>query len=305
MGQLANGMIGYDASYPGGSATAYVPDHLNETAEDWPEFEKISVSQVHACGITAESDLYCWGSYDMGNFGDGNRGDGFDRYSFRSQALYSVYDKPLKVGDSKWKDIAALTANGCGIKDDGTLWCWGNGDWGVLGIGDVYESYEAGTPQDKVTYTAEFQALVDNGDCEIQFISKDEGASQERRYPPVCTKPVQVGTETNWVSVEGMTNHVCAVNSDNELYCWGENEYGQIGNGEHGDVYSTLPSNYDMVTAPTKIDGEFIAVSPGYNFTCAISADKKVYCWGHSALGIPGFIGTKDNPQTTPAKISF
>ena len=305
MGQLANGQIGYDASYPGGSATAYVPRLLNENAADWPKFEKISISSVHACGISAEKDLYCWGNYDMGNFGNGNRGDGFDKYSYRSQALYSEYKKPVKVNEYKWIDIATMSSNGCGIKEDGTLWCWGIAEWGILGIGDIFATYEAGTPQDKVTYTPEFQTLVDDGKCEVQFYSKDEAASQERRYPPICTYPVQVGSESNWVLVKGITNHVCAINSDNELFCWGENEYGQIGNGEHGDIYSTLPSNYDMATAPTKIDGEFTAVSPGYNFTCALSADKKVYCWGYSSLGIPGFIGNRDNPQVTPTKIGF
>lgn len=305
MGTLANGQIGYDASYPGGSATAYVPRLLNGNAEDWSVFEKIALSGAHACGISAGSDLYCWGSYDMAQFGDGRKGDGFDKYSFRSQAKYSEYLKPVKVGDSKWVDIAALNQNSCGIKDDGTLWCWGIAEWGVLGIGDVFETYTADTPEDSVTYTASFQALIDSGDCFAQFYSKDTAASQNRRYPPGCTSPVQVGTASNWISVSGSTNHVCAINSDDELYCWGENEYGQIGNGEAGDVYSTLPSNYDLQTTPFKVEGSFIAVSTGYNFTCAISKEKSVYCWGYSGLGISGYVGNKDNPQTTPMKITF
>jgi len=241
----------------------------------------------------------------MGQFGDGRRGDGFDKYSYRSQPLYSEYEKPVKINEFKWIDVASLSQNTCAVKDDGTLWCWGIAEWGIIGIGDVFASYTAGTPQDNATYTEAFQQLVTNGQCEEQFYSEDKAASQKRRYPPVCTKPVQVGTASNWVSVSGSSNHVCAVNSGNELYCWGENEYGQIGNGEKGDVYSTLPSNYDLATAPVKIEGEFTAVSAGYNFTCAISLDKKLYCWGFSALGIPGFTGNKDNPQTTPVKISF
>ncbi len=198
-----------------------------------------------------------------------------------------------------------MNSNSCGIKEDGTLWCWGIAEWGIIGIGDVFESYEIGTPKDIVAYTPQFQQLIDDGLCEAQFYSEDKQASQKRRYPPVCTHPVQVGEASNWESVFGNNNHVCAINSNNELFCWGENEYGQIGNGEHGDIYSTIPSNYDLVSSPHKVDGEYISAAPGYNFTCALSKEKRVYCWGYSVLGIPGFTGNKDNPATSPILINF
>ena len=53
--------------------------------------------------------------------------------------------------------------------------------------------------------------------------------------------PTQVGTATNWVSVDGGDIHTVALRSDGSLWSWGNNDYGQLGNGTTTPSYS--PAN--------------------------------------------------------------
>ena len=52
--------------------------------------------------------------------------------------------------------------------------------------------------------------------------------------------PTRVGTATNWVSVDGGYEHSLAINADGELYAWGRNNLGQLGDGVN--IYQTTPA---------------------------------------------------------------
>jgi alpha-tubulin suppressor-like RCC1 family protein len=80
---------------------------------------------AYTCGITDDGGrgrLFCWGSANFGRLGDG--------------AAEGVVPDPTQVGtDDDWVSVSAGDWRACGIRADGSLWCWGaNGDGGV-GIG--------------------------------------------------------------------------------------------------------------------------------------------------------------------------
>ncbi len=306
-GQLCNGEIGYDASYEGGSATVYRVRVLNTDKAKWPIFKRIIAARYHVCALTEDDSLYCWGSYDYGQFGDGSKGDGLDGMRPGNTHAFSEYHAPKKIGTDKWLDIATMDKNSCGIKADGTLWCWGNAEWGLIGNGKVFLTPPTALDSG-FEYTDIWKAKTASGECISRFESTSINGDlkgQKATYPTTCFVPQQVGTEANWVQVSGKSNHVCAVNSDNELYCWGENEYGQIGNGKAGDAYSTLPSNYDLQAEPFKVGDDYIYAAAGGNFTCALKKDKTVWCWGRGVTGAPGVVTDKDHPVTTPRQVNF
>ena len=86
--------------------------------------------------------------------------------------------------------------------------------------------------------------------------------------------------------------HVCAVTTDNDLYCWGSSNCGQVGAG----------SNTSQTT-PALIMSDVLSVGLGDLHTCAITLDKKLYCWGLNTTGQIGD-GTKTN-QLSPVQIKI
>jgi alpha-tubulin suppressor-like RCC1 family protein len=77
------------------------------------------------------------------------------------------------------------------------------------------------------------------------------------------------------VSVGGY--HTCGLSSGGGIYCWGNNEYGQLGDGTHSHR-----------TVPTLVSGGglvFVEVSAGANHTCGLTTQNRVYCWGNNEGG--------------------
>ena len=90
------------------------------------------------------------------------------------------------------------------------------------------------------------------------------------------------------VLVEGITDataittggwHSCAVHEGGTISCWGNNYYGQLGDGKGGeDVFSSIPVSVAGIT-----DAE--AVSAGWDYSCALHQDGTVSCWGDNWRG--------------------
>lgn len=95
------------------------------------------------------------------------------------------------------------------------------------------------------------------------------------------------------IDVAAGWDHTCAVDGNGEVYCWGANDSGQLGD------MSTLPSN-----APVKVVNldDVKQVSAGQQVTCAVKNDSTGWCWGNNAIGQLGN-GTTDGPQTTPTAV--
>lgn len=98
----------------------------------------------------------------------------------------------------------------------------------------------------------------------------------------------RVGTETDWTAIATGGSHTCGIRSS-KLYCWGNNDNGQVGNGDD-----------DFQTVPDRIGGssEWTAVSTGAAHTCGIRS-RKLFCWGSDSEGQlgNGSSGSQDEPQ--------
>jgi alpha-tubulin suppressor-like RCC1 family protein len=83
--------------------------------------------------------------------------------------------------------------------------------------------------------------------------------------------PIQIGTDTNWQSVEAGYFHVAAIKTNGTLWTWGANTNGQLGDG-------TLVRKY----VPTQIGTatNWLSVSAGYSFTYATQTDYSLWSWG-------------------------
>ena len=85
--------------------------------EGW---SSVRTARGHSCGIREDATLWCWGREHQGRLG------------IDSEAPGSV-KSPQQVEGDDWDQVAPGSHHTCGLRDEGTLWCWGTGEYGTLG----------------------------------------------------------------------------------------------------------------------------------------------------------------------------
>jgi alpha-tubulin suppressor-like RCC1 family protein len=147
------------------------------------------------------------------------------------------------------------------LSAEGEVFAWGNGQAGQLGIGNMPTiNFKSGLPD--TTYYLPFPSRV----------------------------PMLRGI----TAISAGMKHSLALTKDGTVYSWGENRYGQLGDGT---VINRL--------TPVLVRGitNAIAVAAAYDFSVALLADGTVTSWGHGsgALGRSGI--TPDGPNPFPALV--
>ncbi len=100
--------------------------------------------------------------------------------------------------------------------------------------------------------------------------------------------------DTDWKGVSAGGAHACAIASSSKLYCWGNDDHGQLGNT---DVFNSK-------TTPNEVKGGtgWTVVSAGDAHTCGIRSGR-LYCWGSDSDGRLGNTGSYINDKGTPQQI--
>ncbi|BDR54904.1 hypothetical protein KIMH_10150 [Bombiscardovia apis] len=112
--------------------------------------------------------------------------------------------------------------------------------------------------------------------------------------------PVRVATPSGvrFVSVSAGKNHTLALGTDNNLYAWGDNTYGQLGDGSN--TSRNTPIQVNRITLPA---GHFyMDISAGWNHNIAISSNRKTFTWGNNDHGQLGD-GSNTN-RNKPVRVS-
>jgi alpha-tubulin suppressor-like RCC1 family protein len=206
---------------------------------------------------------------------------------------------PAQAASGPWASVAAGQSHTCAINTSKTLYCWGLGASGQLGDGTnevrkVPTMIGASGVWASVAAGGQHTCAISTSKSLYCWGYRDHGQVGDGTTEPLQQfVPKRVGTAGVWVAVSTGFAHTCAITTGKSLYCWGWNDFGQLGIGVTGDRFS-----------PKKVGtaGVWAKVSSGGGHTCALSTGKSLYCWGYNQYGQIGD-GSTDDYRPTPRKI--
>ncbi|MCD1275797.1 MAG: hypothetical protein LP071_02330 [Candidatus Nanogingivalaceae bacterium] len=278
----------YGALGRGSTASSSVPVAVDMSGVlSGKTIKQIAVGDWHTCAVASDGKAYCWG-YGVTHAELGN--------GTMSQANSPVAVATNGVLSGKTvKRIAAGFDHNCAIASDDNVYCWGEGEHGALGNGSTAR---AATPVAVSTTGALAGKTIkriaagiwhtcaiasddkvycwgDNGNGQL-----GNGSTTQSNVPVAVSTTGALAGKTIKRIATG-SDHACAVTTDNQVYCWGRNSNGELGNG------STADSNVPVaVSMPGTLAGKTIKrLSGGSYRTCAIAYDNQVYCWGNNDHG--------------------
>jgi alpha-tubulin suppressor-like RCC1 family protein len=236
----------------------------------------ISAGAYVTCGIQATGKAYCWGANFVGQLGDGT-------------SLNSPVPVPV-FGSALWATISAggweLKGHSCGVKIDGTAWCWGYGSYGQLGDGTTGSSpipvQEAMMiPKWRTITAGAFHScgILTNGTAwcwGANYLGQlGSGSTVNSAVPTPVSNP---GPWTA-ISAGGVTvdlSHTCAIAASGRAWCWGSGSHGQLGNGS--------PAN-QLNPALVVGGGSWRSIGAGGLHSCGTRLGGGLRCWGNNAQG--------------------
>jgi alpha-tubulin suppressor-like RCC1 family protein/predicted GH43/DUF377 family glycosyl hydrolase len=202
------------------------------------------------------------------------------------------------VSETDWAMIMGGEFHTLAVKNDGTLWAWGENSHGELGVGDsvsrtIPTQVGAETNWSKVAVGSGYSIGLKNNGTLWAWGDNLEGQLGLGSSVTGTNAPTRVGTRTDWTSIgAGGHSHTVARTSGGAMYAWGDNSVGQLGLGD-------TTTRFDPIQVGT--DNTWTSVSCGYDHTIATKVDGTLWSWGSNSTGQLGLGDT--TMRTAPVKI--
>ncbi|MCA9681819.1 MAG: DUF4215 domain-containing protein [Myxococcales bacterium] len=201
--------------------------------------EQLALGFAHTCALLDTGNVRCWGESNNGQLGYGNANDIGD-----DETPASAGNVPL---GGTAKQIAGGWFHNCVILDTDEVKCWGKGNEGRLGYGNVAWVGLVNTPASVgVVDVGGTPVEIDGGNAHTCALLDDGtircwgwGARGQLGYgnatnvgdneTPASAGAVEIGGVATDIFVDG--NHTCAVRADGRVLCWGDAGEGRLGYG--------------------------------------------------------------------------
>lgn len=245
--------------------------------------KQIAAGDGYTCAVLQSGSVYCWGLNDYGQLGDGTT---------------TQRNSPTKVvGITNALSVEVSRFHTCAILADSSVSCWGANWYNQLGTtsswGGAVNPYPAKVVNAGSAITG-VKSLALGGWHTCVVLSDNNGrcwgywgdfalGNQWNGQPNPPSGQIMGGADKT--SVDQGNRYGCA-SSSGSLWCWGRNDYGQIGNNSSANTGSGFSFNL-----PFKVKNFSAGLA---QHTCAVTTDSQVLCWG---AGIRGQIG--DGGATT------
>jgi alpha-tubulin suppressor-like RCC1 family protein len=279
------GTLGAGIPYPGLASTAGL-DNPPVRVRTTTLFSSLArATGAAACALTSSGAVYCWGAFYGGP----------RPYPTRVASGYSFADFEVARGHL------------CGVSITGAAYCWGSNTYGALGIG---------TPSDASTPTSvagglSFASVSTAGAHSCGVTTNGEGycwgsnalgllgTGDTTVHMSLVPAAVTGGLMFRVISVG--ESQVCGLTTAGSAYCWGWNQYGQL--GASSPEYCVDSSGFEPCSDhPIAVSGgiSFQAITSGNAHVCGLASNGVAYCWGLNDSGALGDGSTANRNAPTP-----
>ena len=291
-GELGNGTITTTSSAGIDTAVKVVGLPSNDAPK------QIAPGGSHTCALLTSGTVYCWGAGYSGQLGNGS---------------FTGSTTPVKVPLAAASKVASGDSFVCAALNDGSVWCWGDDYFGELGDGTFTNGR---TDQAKASPVQVGTTLVTAPDALIastrtahvlvgfQIFSWGEDkfgelgtGSATTSSPFGSATPVSTpyAGQALAISAASSGDHACMLTNHGIIRCWGNDDYGQLGDGSFAGVGATPNTVTGLTGTPS-------AVFAGGSHTCAIMTNGDFDCWGDDSFGElgDGVFRDTSQPVTSP-----
>jgi uncharacterized protein (TIGR02145 family) len=275
-------------------------------------FTQVSSGSDHTLALDVLGNLYAWGLKSQGALGiGGTSSDG----PIRTPTKVNGHIESGIPLSTRFIKIEAGNGTSYAIDTDGNLYAWGIGTYGQMGNGGLTNvrapTLVAGGDLPAGTKFADVSA----GSHHVVALSADgkvytwglglqgqmgDGTNTENNRTPKLVQAGNISPTTVIRSITAGGYHTMAIDVDGNLYAWGENVRGQIGNGASGSGV--------FVLTPWRVNGgagsglsagtRFKAMDSGVYHTLAVDVDGGLWSWGENENGQ---IGNGSTAATVPS----
>jgi alpha-tubulin suppressor-like RCC1 family protein len=180
---------------------------------------------AHTCALDRTGTLFGWGSDSLDQLGISN-----------TSVVVSPSAVPPEAG---WKEIGTGTSFTCGIRADGTVWCWGHSfDPNTAQLTTVPWQISSQTDWHGLAAGASWACAL-RGDNSAWCWGY--GALGSTGAPISSNSPVKVAATTPWSSLSIGLTQACGLDDHGHLWCWGSNASGEVGNGTINEAAQPTP----------------------------------------------------------------
>lgn len=234
---------------------------------------KVAAGAEHTCALSETGRVSCWGDNGYGQVGNGRNGP-------------AVTSPQPVAGLGETVDIAVGNRHSCALSAEGAVRCWGLNFYGALGDGTTTNR---ATPVPVVGLDSGVRslhvlssrncALLESGTLRCWGLNSGTGRLGVGVDDFQVNRPLSViGLPGPALDVALGSEHTCTRHTGG-WWCWGDNTYGQLGDGTFGS--RKLPG-----PGPSLDRIETLWAGAGRN--CARLDDDTVHCWGRNAYGYLG-----------------
>lgn len=257
----------------------------------------LAAGGLHTCAIrTMDGQARCWGFNNAAQVGTGS--------STPSTILTPSGSASLILGATEIALGADSADNyqgtSCALRGIGDIVCWGFGSHGQMGNGTTTavnpSPMTVSMPvQPRSTVSLSSKGASAPGQYSLA-IGGGDGSNRAWQWAPGGA-PTQTGpfftTPRMVASAEGLR---CAVLIDGTAQCWGNNSYGQVGDG-------TFTGRADPVDVAGLLGMKAVHIDADKDHACAVLTDGTVRCWGNNqdytlGNGTGGYPSRSNTPVT-------
>lgn len=270
--------------------------------------QAIAGGEHHNVALDTNGEVWTWGWNYFKQLGNG-----IDCPGDFLTAIYSTdcqSNTPIKIpGFTNVKTIASRGYHSLALKQDGTVWAWGRGDWGLLGDGF---NQARSSPVQVVGLTGHggVTTISSGGDVNMALMADHTLMAWGRNWKgEVGNGTIDSGDIGQWTPVSVITttglttvtqvatgwSHVVALASDGTVWTWGKGDLGELGIG-------ITPTT--GISVPVQVSGvsNVIGVSAGDGSTVVVKSDGTVWAWGTLRTGGDAFVDYSYGP--TPVQVA-